>query len=171
MSIARTAAVVFVAALSVQRLLELAVSRRHAQALRARGAVEHGQGHFPLLVLVHVLLIFGIVLEVFVLGARPPASWPLWAAMFLAGQLLRYSAIRALGEFWNVRVLVVPGAPLVRTGPYRFLRHPNYVAVVMELLAAPLVFGAWRTAVVVSALNAIALWIRIRCEERALTTP
>jgi len=171
LSIARTAAVVFVAALSVQRLLELAVSRRHAQALRARGAVEHGQGHFPLLVLVHVLLIFGIVSEVFVLGARPPASWPLWAAMFLAGQLLRYSAIRALGEFWNVRVLVVPGAPLVRTGPYRFLRHPNYVAVVMELLAAPLVFGAWRTALVVSALNAVALWIRIRCEERALTTP
>ena len=171
MSVARTAALVFVAALSAQRLFELVVSKRHAQALRARGAVEHGQGHFPLLVLVHVLLLLGIVFEVFVLGARPPASWPLWAAVFLAGQLLRYAAIRALGEFWNVRVLVVPGAPLVRTGPYRFLRHPNYVAVVMELLAAPLIFGAWRTALVVSALNAVALWIRIRCEERALTTP
>jgi methyltransferase len=171
LSVARTAALVFVAALSAQRLFELVVSKRHAQALRARGAVEHGQGHFPLLVLVHVLLLLGIVFEVFVLGARPPASWPLWAAVFLAGQLLRYAAIRALGEFWNVRVLVVPGAPLVRTGPYRFLRHPNYVAVVMELLAAPLIFGAWRTALVVSALNAVALWIRIRCEERALTTP
>jgi len=171
LSLARSAALVFVAALSAQRLLELGVSKRHAQALRARGAVEHGQGHFPLLVLVHVLLLLGIVFEVFVLGAQPPASWPLWAGLFAAGQLLRYAAIRALGDFWNVRVLVVPGAPLVRTGPYRFLRHPNYVAVVMELLAAPLIFGAWRTALVVSALNAIALWVRIRCEERALTTP
>jgi methyltransferase len=164
-------ALLFVFALAAQRLLELAISRRHAQALAARGAVEHGQGHFPLLVLVHVLLLLGILCEVTVLGARPPKAWPLWAALFAAGQLLRYAAIRTLGPYWNVRVLVVPGAPLVRTGPYRFLRHPNYVAVVMELLAAPLIFGAWRTAVVVSALNAIALWIRIRCEERALTTP
>ena len=171
MSFARSVTLVFVAALSVQRLLELGISRRHAQALRARGAIEHGREHFPLLVLVHVLLLVGIVLEVFVLGARPPASWPLWAVVFAAGQLLRYAAIRALGDFWNVRVLVVPGAPLVRTGPYRYLRHPNYVAVVMELLAAPLIFGAWRTALVVSALNALALWVRIRCEERALTTP
>jgi len=166
-----TLALLFVAALAAQRLFELAISKRHAEALRARGAIEHGQGHFPLLVLVHVLLLAGIVFEVIVLGARPPASWPVWAALFLAGQLLRYAAIRALGPFWNVRVLVVPGAPLVRTGPYRFLRHPNYVAVVMELLAAPLIFGAWRTAIVVSALNGVALWIRIRCEERALTTP
>ena len=171
MTLAHSATLVFVAALAAQRLFELAISRRHAAALRARGAVEHGRGHFPLLVLVHVLLLLGIVFEVFVLGARPPAPWPLWAAVFGAGQLLRCAAIRALGPYWNVRVLVVPGAPLVRSGPYRFLRHPNYVAVVMELLAAPLIFGAWRTALVVSLLNAIALWIRIRCEERALTTP
>jgi len=164
-------ALLFVAALAAQRLFELLISKRHAAALRARGAIEHGKGHFPLLVLVHVLLLLGIVFEVIVLGARPPSSWPWWAALFAAGQLLRYAAIRALGSHWNVRVLVVPGAPLVRTGPYRFLRHPNYVAVVMELLAAPLIFGAWRTAIVVSVLNAVALWIRIRCEERALTTP
>jgi len=166
-----TAALLFVAALAAQRLFELTISRRHAEALRARGAVEHGRGHFPLLVLVHVLLLLGILFEVIVLGTRPGKTWPLWALVFAAGQLLRYAAIRALGPYWNVRVLVVPGAPLVRTGPYHFLRHPNYVAVVMELLAAPLIFGAWRTALAVSALNAIALWIRIRCEERALTTP
>ena len=164
-------ALLFVAALAAQRLFELVISKRHAELLKARGAIEHGKGHFPLLVLVHVLLLLGIVFEVIVLGARPPSSWPLWALVFAAGQLLRYAAIRALGPHWNVRVLVVPGAPLVRTGPYRFLRHPNYVGVVMELLAAPLIFGAWRTAIVVSVLNAIALWIRIRCEERALTTP
>jgi len=160
--------VLFVALLSAQRLFELRLSRRHARALRARGAIEHGAAHFPLLVLVHVLLPLGILFEVFALGARPPALWPLWAALFAGGQLLRYAAIRALGESWNVRVLVVPGAPLVRSGPYRFLRHPNYVAVVLELFAAPMIFGAWRTAVVVSALNALALAVRIRCEEAAL---
>jgi len=162
-------AVAFCAALSAQRLLELRVSRRHAAALATRGAVEHGAGHFPLLVLVHVLLPLGLIAEVIWLGARPPAAWPAWALLFAGGQMLRYAAIRALGEHWNVRVLVVPGAPLVRTGPYRWLRHPNYVAVVAEIVAAPMIFGAWRTALVVSALNGVALWVRVRCEERALT--
>jgi methyltransferase len=161
-------AIVFVVLLSAQRLLELGVSKRHTSVLRARGAVEFGREHFPLLVLVHVLLPLGILYEVITLGARSPASWPFWAVVFAIGQLLRYAAIRALGEFWNVRVLVVPGAPLVRTGPYRFLRHPNYVAVVLELVAAPLIFGAWRTAIVISLLNAVALAVRIRCENAAL---
>jgi methyltransferase len=162
------AAVLFVVALAAQRLWELGLSRRHEKILRARGAVEHGREHFPLLVAVHVLLLLGIVFEVFVLGARPSAVWPRWAALFVAGQMLRYAAIRALGDFWNVRVLVVPKAKLVRTGPYRWLRHPNYLAVVLELVAAPMIFGAWRTAILVSLLNAVALWVRIRCEERAL---
>jgi len=119
-------------------------------------------------VLVHTLLPLGIIVEAWFLGARPGSLWPLWALLFALAQGLRYAAIRALGAYWNVRVLVVPGAALVHTGPYRWLRHPNYVAVVIELIAAPMLFGAWRTALVVTALNAVALTLRIRCEEKAL---
>ena len=158
----------FTLALVAQRLVELRISARHVVLLRARGAIEHGREHFPLFVLVHALLPLGMLAETAWLGARPGPLWPLWLALLAGAQVLRYAAIRALGPYWNVRVWVVPGAPRVRTGPYRRLRHPNYVAVVVELIAAPMLFGAWRTAIVVSALNAIALWVRIRCEERAL---
>ncbi len=160
--------IVFATALAAQRLFELRLSARHAEALHRRGAIESGREHFPLFVVVHTALILGLVGEVAWLGARPPASWPLWLLWFVAAQALRYAAIRALGPFWNVRVLVVPGAALVRSGPYRWLRHPNYVAVALELVAAPMLFGAWRTAIVVTLLNALALAVRIRCEEKAL---
>jgi methyltransferase len=160
--------VVFVAALALQRIGELALSARHERSLRALGAREYSRGHFPLLVLVHVLFPACLLLEVFQLGARPSPAWPFWLAVIAAAQVLRYAAIRALGERWHVRIWVVPGLPLVRRGPYRFLRHPNYLVVVVELLAMPLLFGAWRTALGISALNLVALAIRIRAEERAL---
>ena len=158
----------FLAVLAAQRIGELVLSARNERILAARGAREHAAGHFPLLVFVHLLLPALLVVEVLVLGARPGALWPLWLAGWLAAQALRYSAVRALGERWTVRIWVLPGAPLVTRGPYRFVRHPNYIAVVLELLAAPLMFGAWRTALVVSAVNALALAVRIRAEEKAL---
>jgi methyltransferase len=155
------------AVLLVERAVELAVSRRNNRALKAQGAIEYGAGHFPLLVLLHALFPLGLVAEVAYLGARPGELWPLWLTVLLGAQALRACAIHALGRFWSVRVLVVPGAPPVRQGPYRFSRHPAYLAVTVELLAASLMFGAWRTALVFSLLNAIALGIRIRVEERA----
>jgi len=158
----------FLALVIVQRAGELALSARNARRLRARGARESGAGHFPLLVLVHVLFPLGLAGEVLLLGARPGPLAPLWLALWLAAQALRYAAVRALGERWNVRIWVLPGAPLVHSGPYRFLRHPNYVAVAAELLAAPLIFGAWRTALGISLLNLVALRIRIRAENEAL---
>jgi methyltransferase len=136
----------FLVVLAVQRVGELLHAARNTRRLVARGAREHGAGHFPLIVLVHVLFPLCLVAEVLVLGARPGALWPLWLAVWLSAQALRYAAVRALGERWSVRILALPGEPLVRRGPYRYLRHPNYVAVVVELLAAPLMFGAWRTA-------------------------
>ena len=101
-------------------------------------------------------------------GPDPPSWWPIPLALFLLVQPLRYWAIFTLGEYWNTRILVVPGAKLVRRGPYRYLRHPNYVVVVVEILSLPLIFGAWITALVFSALNAVLLSIRIREENRAL---
>lgn len=151
-----------------ERLAELALSARNASRMRARGAKEFGAGHFPLLVGVHVLFIAGLAAEVLLLGTRPAAWWPLPCALWAGAQAVRLATVRALGERWTVRIWVVPGAPLVRSGPYRRLRHPNYLAVAVELAAGPLVFGAWRTALAVTVLNALALRVRIRAEENAL---
>lgn len=158
----------FLGVLAVQRMGELIHSARNVRRLEARGAREYGSAHFPLLVVIHVLLPVCLVTEVFALGVRPGALWPLWLGFWVAAQALRYSAVRALGERWTVGIWVLPGAQPVRRGPYRLLRHPNYLAVVIELLAAPLVFGAWRTAVVISSTNLLGLWIRVRAEEGAL---
>jgi methyltransferase len=159
----------FLTIVTAERLAELTISRRNARRLVARGGREHGRSHFPLFVAIHVLLPLALIAEVLLAGARPPATWPLWLGLWLGAQGLRWSAMRALGEHWNVRVWVVPGAPRVTTGPYRWLRHPNYLAVVIELLAGPLLFGAWRTALGFTLLNLVALAIRIPVEERALT--
>jgi methyltransferase len=158
----------FLVVLAAQRLGELLHSARNTRRLLARGARECGADHFPLIVLVHVLFPLCLMAEVLILGARPDRFWALWLGLWLAAQTLRFAAVRALGERWSVRILVLPGAPLVRRGPYRFLRHPNYVAVFVELIAAPLMFGAWRTAVAITLLDLVALRVRIRAEEAAL---
>ncbi len=158
-----------VALVALQRLLELGLSRRNERILRARSAVERGQGHYPLIVALHTLWLLSTLVEGTLRGDPDlPALWPLPLALFLLVQPLRYWAILSLGENWNTRILVVPGAKLVRRGPYRYLRHPNYVAVVVEILTFPLIFGAWITALVFSVLNAILLSARIRDENRAL---
>lgn len=160
--------VVFLAVIIAQRIAELVLSTRNARRTLAQGGREFGAGHFPWLVVVHVLFIAGLAAEVLLLGARPGRLWPVWLVAWLAAQALRCSAMRALGYRWNVRIIVIPGLPLVRTGPYRHLAHPNYVAIVLEFVAAPLVFGAWRTALIASILNAVALRTRIRAENEAL---
>ena len=99
---------------------------------------------------------------------RPGLRWPIPAALFLLVQPLRYWSIRSLGGYWNTRILVVPDAKLVARGPYRYLRHPNYVVVAVEVATFPLIFGAWVTALVFSGLNAALLFVRIREENRAL---
>jgi methyltransferase len=163
-----TLLVVAVACVSLQRLLELRLSRRHERSLRARGAVERGRGHYPLMVGMHVLWLVSTLVEGILRGPDLPAYWPVPLALFLLAQLLRYWVIFTLGEYWNTRVLVVPGTILVRRGPYRYLRHPNYVVVSVEVATFPLIFGAWVTALVFSVLNAVLLYVRIKTENRAL---
>ncbi len=160
----------FLGFLILQRIAELVLSARNAARLRARGARESGREHYRWIVALHTLFPIALAAEVLVLGARPGRWAAVWFGMWLAAQGLRYAAIRALGEHWCTRILVVPGAPLVKRGPYRWLRHPNYLAVVLELLAAPLMFSAWRTAVAFTLANLVLLRIRIRSEERALDT-
>lgn len=160
-----------VAAVAVERVAELVVARRNERWSTARGAIVTGQGHYPAMVALHTGLLVGCPAEVW-LADRPfvPAlAWPVLAA--LAGaQALRWWCIGTLGPRWNTRVMVVPGLPLVTSGPYRLLRHPNYVAVVAEGAALPLVHTAWVTAAVFTVLNAALLTVRIRCENRALAT-
>jgi methyltransferase len=158
-----------VVAVGVQRLGEMAVSRRNAAWALARGGVETGRGHFPVMVMLHTGLLAGCVAEVWLAGRPfvPALGWPM-LALVVASQGVRLWCVRALGPRWNTRVIVVPGTPPVTSGPYRFLRHPNYAVVVVEGLALPLVHSAWITAVVFTAANAPLLVVRVRAEHRAL---
>ena len=160
--------VVGVTLVAMQRLLELFYSLRNERKLRARGAVERGRGHYPVIVAVHTLWLASTLVEGLQRGPEIPAWWPLPLAAFLLVQPLRYWAILSLGTNWNTRVLVVPGGELVRRGPYRYFPHPNYVVVAVEVLTFPLIFGAWITAIVFSLLNAALLYVRIKTENRAL---
>lgn len=163
--VALAAYLLYVAA---HRLLELGVSARNERVLAARGGYEVGRGHFALFVILHSLYPVGLVAEVLARGTRPGPLWPLWLALLIAAQALRLAAQRALGGRWTVRVWVVPGLARVTGGIYRWIRHPNYVAVTIELVAGPMLFGARRTAFAASALNLVALLVRIPVEERAL---
>lgn len=157
-----------VAAISVQRLLELVLARRNERKVRARGAVEWGKGHYPLIVGLHSLWIVSTLVEGLARGPEPPSLWPVALVAFLLVQPLRYWAIFSLGPYWNTKILIVPGARIVGRGPYRYVSHPNYVVVVVEILVFPLIFGAWVTALVFTLLNVAVLYVRIREENRAL---
>jgi methyltransferase len=152
-----------IAGVAAQRLAELRLARRHQRALLARGGVEIAPHHYPAMVLLHGAFLLACPLEVW--GLRRPFRPELAAAMAVllaAAQALRYWAIITLGERWTTRIVCLPGAP------YRFLRHPNYLAVVAEMAALPLLHGAWLTAGIFSAANALVLAVRIREEEAAL---
>ena len=153
---------------ALQRLAELGLARRNERRARARDAVERGRGHYPLIVGLHSLWLVSTLAEGLLRGPELPAYWPVPLALFLLVQPLRYWAIFSLGESWNTKILVVPGAKPVSRGPYRYLNHPNYVVVVVEILTFPLIFGAWLTALVFTVLNALVLRTRIREENRAL---
>ncbi len=155
---------VVIGLVALQRLAELAWSRRNEQRLRVAGAVEIGRGHYPFFILLHGAWLVAILLFV------PPETVPdpMLLAVFLILQILRVWIIASLGRFWTTRILTLPSEPLVRNGPYRWLRHPNYVVVVGEIAVLPLAFGALSIALIFSAANLILLAVRIRAEEAAL---
>ena len=159
----------FLLLLSAERVFELWLSRRNARAALARGGVEVGQGHYRVMAALHTAFLLSCALEV-VLLRRPFPGALGWAALAVAvgAQALRYWAIATLGPRWNTRVIVIPEAPPVVAGPYRWVRHPNYVSVIAEIALVPLIHGAWLTALAFSIANAALLTVRIRAEERAL---
>jgi len=153
------------------RFVELGVAKRNRAWAMERGGVESGAEHYPLMVALHSALFVGCLLEV-PLADRPFLPWLGWPmlALLAGAHALRWWCIRTLGPQWNTRVIRVPDAPLVTGGPYRWLRHPNYVAVVVEGFALPLVHTAWITALTFTVLNALLLRVRLRVENEALAT-
>lgn len=164
-----TAFVVLVALVGLERLAELVVSTRNATWSFAHGGRETGRGHYPVMVVLHTGFLVAMLVEAFVRRPVVP-GWLAWSmlALVLAAQALRWWCIATLGRRWNTRVIVQPDAALVRRGPYRWLHHPNYVAVVAEGLALPLIHTAWLTAVGFAVANAAVLRVRIRVENAAL---
>lgn len=148
----------------LQRLAELALARRNTSRLLAQGATEAGRNHYPLIVALHAGWVVALALFV---PPEAPASWPL-LGVFLALQAARIWVIASLGRYWTTRIITLPGAPLVRRGPYRWLRHPNYLIVALEIAVLPLAFGAVWIAAIFSVLNATLLWHRIGVESAAL---
>jgi methyltransferase len=161
--------VVLVVLVCFERVAELVVSVRNAKWSFAQGGVESGRGHYPFMVALHTALLGGCLAEAAHREFIPWLGWTMFAVVLLS-QGLRWWCITVLGRQWNTRVIVVPGLHLVAGGPYRWLRHPNYVAVVAEGIALPLVHTAWLTALVFTVLNIPLLAIRIRTEEAALNS-
>ena len=154
--------------IAVERLAELVVSRRHSAETLRGGGVEYGQGHFPVMVALHTALLAGCLAEPIALHRTfvPAVAWPM-LALIVAANTMRGWCIATLGPRWNTRVIVLPGMPLVKAGPYRWFAHPNYAAVIVEGAALPLAGSAWITACAFTTLNAALLTVRVRCETRA----
>ncbi len=159
----------FIGLIALERVAELVISKRNAAWAFSHGAVEVGQAHYRVMAAFHTLFLIACLAEPWLTHREFPGSIG-WVALIFAvlTQVLRYWAITTLGRRWNTRVIVLPNAQPVTHGPYRFLKHPNYVAVVLEMVCLPMIFNSVLTAVIFSLGNAALLFVRIRAEERAL---
>jgi len=159
-----TLGIVILALVTLQRVGELWLSDRNTRRLLADGAREYSPGHYPLIVTVHA----GWLAALWWLAPGRPVE-VVWLALYIVLQAARVWVLATLGPRWTTRIIVLPDAPLVKAGPYRFVSHPNYVVVALEIVVLPLVFGLWSVALIFSGLNAVVLAIRIRAENRALS--
>jgi methyltransferase len=158
-----TIGTVILALVTLERLFELWLANRNTRRLLQQGAREHGSGHYPVIVALHVLWLGSLW---WLARSRPADGF--WLAIFVLLELARLWVLTTLGPRWTTRIIVLPNAPLVRRGPYRFVNHPNYWVVIGEIAVLPLVFGLWQVALIFTLLNAAVLAIRIREENRAL---
>ncbi|TKD69899.1 isoprenylcysteine carboxyl methyltransferase family protein [Pseudalkalibacillus hwajinpoensis] len=155
--------------LIVQRVGELILARKNEKWMKDRGAIECGEDHYKYIVMLHIGFLLAVAVETALRGFTLSLIWTVMLGIFLLAQLLRVWTIRSLGKFWNTKIIVLPKASVVAKGPYRFLRHPNYVIVALEILSLPLIFSSYWTAIVFTFLNAgLLLKVRIPAEEKAL---
>ncbi|TWT02345.1 isoprenylcysteine carboxyl methyltransferase family protein [Planomicrobium sp. CPCC 101079] len=153
----------------VQRLLEIMYAKSNERRMKQQGAIEAGASHYKWIVLLHVLFFVSLLLEVLYMEVIRDGAWFFFLLLFIVAQILRVWALASLGQFWNTKILVLPGAEKVKSGPYRWIPHPNYVVVALEIASLPMIFGAWRTALVFTIANALLLLlVRIPAEKKAL---
>ena len=155
---------IFIIFFILQRLSELFIARRNEKWLLSQGAVQYGQEHYPFMIALHTLFIISIIIE-YLLSGQPAISW-LFLVLFIIVLSFKFWALSSLGKYWNTKIYRVPGVYPVKRGPYKFLRHPNYMEVVCEIAIIPLVFHLYYTAVIFTLLNAAMLYVRIGVENK-----
>ena len=152
----------------LQRIVEIIIAKENEKWMKAKGAIEFGKEHYPYIVLVHVFFLISFLFEVSYYEKTLSPLWPGLLAIFIFAQVLRYWCLYSLGRFWNTKILILPNVSVISNGPYKFIRHPNYIVVAIELLIIPLLFNAFLTATFFSILNAMLMTFRIPMEEKAL---
>lgn len=157
-----------IAILIAQRAAEMAVARQNEQKVKKQGAIEFGESHYPYIIIMHILFFLSLIAEVLLMNKQPSSWWIGIAAAILIVQAVRYWALCSLGAYWNTKILVVPGAELVKKGPYKWMKHPNYTVCILEILLIPLLYQAYVTMCLFSIVNAVLLTVRIRTEDKAL---
>lgn len=157
--------IIFISLLIILRITELYISRRNEKWLLSQGAIEYGHEHYPFVVALHTCFIISLVIEYFFAGESHPLSYVFLGIIILV-LLFKWWLMSSLGRYWNTKIYRIPGSVAVKKGPYKFIRHPNYVDVVCEIAMIPLVFHLYYTAVIFSVLNAIMLTVRIREENK-----
>ncbi|MEI1421802.1 isoprenylcysteine carboxyl methyltransferase family protein [Bacillus cabrialesii] len=154
--------------LIAQRAAEMAVARQNEQKVKQQGAIEFGESHYPYIIIMHILFFLSLIAEVLLMNKQPSSWWIGIAATIVSVQAVRYWALCSLGAYWNTKILVIPGAELVKKGPYKWMKHPNYTVVILEILLIPLLYQAYITMCLFSVVNAVLLTVRIRTEDKAL---
>lgn len=158
----------FVGLIIFQRITELVIARKNEAWMKKQGAMEFGQGHYPAMVAIHTAFFLFFIAEVTLLNKQLSDYWPVLLALFLFAQGMRIWALASLGRFWNTKIIILPGAKVIKRGPYKIIKHPNYLIVTIEILVIPLMFNAYITMALFTLLNILILSIRIPAEERAL---
>lgn len=159
---------IFILLVILQRLVEVGIARRNEKWMKINGAIEIGKEHYKYIVAIHVLYFVSLIIEVTYFQKEMSSIWPVFLLFFTVAQALRVWSLLSLGRFWNTKIIILPNVSIISKGPYKFIRHPNYLVVVIEILVIPLIFNAFWTAIVFSILNIVVLSIRISAEESAL---
>lgn len=161
---------IFLTFLLVQRVSELLLAKRNERVARVKGAVEYDEKGYKVIVLMHVFFFISLISEYILLARTLSNFWVPLLILFIIAQILRYWAISTLGYYWNTKILVTPNTSPIRTGPYKYLNHPNYLSVILEIAVIPLIFSCYITSMIFTLLNLVLLKRRMRIEEQALST-